>query len=117
MRAISLSDRQLTAVMTAARALEPEKRDLFLQRTAAVLTLRGQCVAGVVAGSCCLKSALRNALLRECALFSRRVTKPTLRLCPCVSSQSTVALEQPLRHVSGVSAALDNQQRARTDLD
>jgi hypothetical protein len=39
---ISLTDFQLQTVMTAASALEPEKRDLYLQRIAAMLTMRGR---------------------------------------------------------------------------
>ena len=39
---ISLSDSQLRAVMSAASALEPEKRDLYLRRISAMLVLRGR---------------------------------------------------------------------------
>jgi hypothetical protein len=39
---VSLTDSQLAAVMDAARCLPIEKRDLFLQRIAAMLTLRGR---------------------------------------------------------------------------
>jgi hypothetical protein len=39
---ISLSDVQLQTVMSAASTLDPEKRDLFLQRLASMLKLRGR---------------------------------------------------------------------------
>jgi hypothetical protein len=39
---ISLSDEQLKSVMTAASALAPERRDMFLQRCAAVLRLKAR---------------------------------------------------------------------------
>ena len=39
---LALSDHQLDVVMGAARALPVEKRDLYLQRLAAMLTLRGR---------------------------------------------------------------------------
>ena len=38
---IGLTDNQLTAVMDAARTLPVEKRDVYLQRIAAMLTMRG----------------------------------------------------------------------------
>jgi hypothetical protein len=38
---ISLSDEQLRVVMTAARGLSPERRDIFLQRIFSMLKLRG----------------------------------------------------------------------------
>ena len=38
---VSLSDRQLAAVMDAGRTLPIERRDLFLQRVGAMLTMRG----------------------------------------------------------------------------
>jgi hypothetical protein len=37
---VSLSDAQLQTVMTAARTIEPERRDVFLQRVGAMLRLR-----------------------------------------------------------------------------
>ena len=37
---ISLSDQQLSVVMTAARALEPERRSIFLEQVGAMLRLR-----------------------------------------------------------------------------
>ena len=39
---ISLNDSQLKTVMTAASLVPAEKRDTFLQRIAAMLTLRGR---------------------------------------------------------------------------
>jgi hypothetical protein len=39
---ISLSDSQLQTIMTAAGSLEPERRDIFLQRVGAMLKLRGR---------------------------------------------------------------------------
>jgi hypothetical protein len=39
---ISLSDQQLAEVMRAAEALSIEKRSIFLERIAAMLTLRGR---------------------------------------------------------------------------
>ena len=39
---ISLSDRQLNVVLGAAGAVPVEKRDLYLQRIAAMLTMRGR---------------------------------------------------------------------------
>ena len=39
---IGLTDTQLGTVMDAARTLPPEKRDLYLQRIAAMLTMRGR---------------------------------------------------------------------------
>jgi hypothetical protein len=39
---VSLSDRQLAAVMDAARTLQVERRDLFLQRVGAMLRMRGR---------------------------------------------------------------------------
>jgi hypothetical protein len=39
---IGLTDTQLGTVMDAARALPVEKRDLYLQRVAAMLTVRGR---------------------------------------------------------------------------
>jgi hypothetical protein len=39
---ISLSDRQLSVVMAAARTLEPDRRDVFMQRVGAMLRLRGR---------------------------------------------------------------------------
>ena len=39
---ISLSDQQLTIVMSAARSLEPERRSIFLERVGAMLRLRGR---------------------------------------------------------------------------
>src|SRR5512132_350856 len=39
---VSLSDGQLRVIMVAARALEPEKRDVYLRRVGALLNLRGQ---------------------------------------------------------------------------
>jgi hypothetical protein len=39
---ISLSDEQLDVVMTAARGLVLERRDIFLQRIGAMLKLRGR---------------------------------------------------------------------------
>jgi len=38
----ALTDSQLRIVMTAARAVQPDRRDLFLQRCAAMLKLRGR---------------------------------------------------------------------------
>ena len=37
---ISLSDSQLQIVMTAAASLQPERRDIYLQRVGAMLKLR-----------------------------------------------------------------------------
>jgi hypothetical protein len=39
---ISLSDHQLETVMTAAGAIAPEKRSMFLERVAAMLAMRGR---------------------------------------------------------------------------
>ncbi len=39
---ISLSDRQLSVLMQAARSLPPSRRDLFLRRAGAMLKLRGR---------------------------------------------------------------------------
>jgi hypothetical protein len=39
---LGLSDNQLTTVMGMARTLPVEKRDLYLQRIAAMLTMRGR---------------------------------------------------------------------------
>jgi hypothetical protein len=39
---VSLSSRQLAIVMTAARPLPPERRDIFLQRVGAMLKLKGR---------------------------------------------------------------------------
>jgi hypothetical protein len=39
---LGLTDNQLRAVMDMARALPVEKRDLYLQRIAAMLTMRGR---------------------------------------------------------------------------
>ena len=39
---VSLSDSQLRTVMETARALQPERRDVFLQRITAMLRLRGR---------------------------------------------------------------------------
>jgi hypothetical protein len=39
---ISLSDSQLQTLMTAAGSLEPERRDIFLQRVGAILRMRGR---------------------------------------------------------------------------
>ena len=39
---LSLSDNQLEIVVSAARAVAPERRDIFLQRIAAMLKLRGR---------------------------------------------------------------------------
>jgi hypothetical protein len=39
---ISLSDPQLKLLMEAARSLEPERRDTFMRRCAAMLELRGR---------------------------------------------------------------------------
>ena len=39
---VSLTDSQLAAIMNAARMLPVEKRDIFLQRIAAMLALRGR---------------------------------------------------------------------------
>ena len=41
-RMMGLNDSQLAAVMDAARTLPVEKRDLYLQRIAAMLTMRGR---------------------------------------------------------------------------
>jgi hypothetical protein len=41
-RMISLSDAQLQTVMQAAAGIDPERRDIFLQRCAAMLKLRGR---------------------------------------------------------------------------
>jgi hypothetical protein len=38
---ISLSDSQLQTVMTAARVVDVDRRSIFLQRTAAMLRMRG----------------------------------------------------------------------------
>jgi hypothetical protein len=39
---ISLSDHQLKVVMAAAAGIDPDRRDVFLQRVAAMLKLRGR---------------------------------------------------------------------------
>jgi hypothetical protein len=39
---LGLTDSQLSTVMIAARTLPVEKRDLYLQRIAAMLTMRGR---------------------------------------------------------------------------
>ena len=39
---MGLTDSQLAAVMDAARTLRVEKRDVYLQRIAAMLTMRGR---------------------------------------------------------------------------
>jgi hypothetical protein len=39
---VSLTDSQLAAVMDAARPLPVEKRDVYLRRIAAMLTMRGR---------------------------------------------------------------------------
>lgn len=39
---LALTDNQLEAVVSAARTLPVEKRDIFLRRIAAMLTLRGR---------------------------------------------------------------------------
>jgi hypothetical protein len=39
---ISLSDRQLDLVITAAAAVQPDRRGIFLERVGAMLTLRGR---------------------------------------------------------------------------
>jgi hypothetical protein len=39
-RPLSLSDEQIRAVMLAASSIDPERRDIFLQRIAAMLKLR-----------------------------------------------------------------------------
>ena len=54
---LALNDSQLELVMTAAGGLEVEKRDVFLQRVAAKLSLRGQRFSDVD-----LKAAIRLAL-------------------------------------------------------
>jgi hypothetical protein len=41
-RPLSLSDDQLSAIMLAARTIDPERRDIFLQRIGAMLKLRGR---------------------------------------------------------------------------
>jgi hypothetical protein len=38
----ALTDSQLKIVVTAARSLQPDRRDLFLQRVAAMLKLKGR---------------------------------------------------------------------------
>jgi hypothetical protein len=45
---ISLSDAQLQTVMDAARAIDPERRDIFLQRCAAMLKMRRRFTDGDV---------------------------------------------------------------------
>jgi hypothetical protein len=54
---LALNDSQLKLVMTAASSLEVEKRDLFLQRIAAKLQLRGSRFTDVD-----LETAIRLAL-------------------------------------------------------
>jgi hypothetical protein len=54
---ISLSDSQLETVMQAARALEPERRSLFLERCGAMLKLRGRFDDSAVADVCRLALA------------------------------------------------------------
>ena len=44
-----MSDRDLAIVMTAARVLTPERRDIFLQKVVAMLKLRGCFTDGDVA--------------------------------------------------------------------
>jgi hypothetical protein len=39
---ISLSDSQLRVIMDTAKAIEPSRRDIFLQRVGAMLKLRGR---------------------------------------------------------------------------
>jgi hypothetical protein len=39
---LALTDPQLKIVMAAARAVQPDRRDLFLQRCAAMLKLKGR---------------------------------------------------------------------------
>ena len=39
---LGLTDNQLQSIMDAARTLPVEKRDIYLQRTAAMLTMRGR---------------------------------------------------------------------------
>lgn len=39
---VSLSDSQLQILMSAAGGLEPERRDIFLQRCGAMLRMRGR---------------------------------------------------------------------------
>ena len=58
---ISLSDRQLSLVMTAARAVDVEKRDVFLQRVAAHLMLQAARTDDDVARA--IEVALRGLLM------------------------------------------------------
>ena len=45
---ISLSDSQLGLLMDTAKAIDPERRDVFLQRCAAMLRMRGRFTDGDV---------------------------------------------------------------------
>ena len=60
---ISLSDSQLQIVMQAAAGIDPERRDVYLQRCAAILRLRGRFTDSDVADVA--KLALRGLVHRN----------------------------------------------------
>jgi hypothetical protein len=65
---ISLSDRQLAAVMDHAKAVDPARRDLFLRRVGSMLKLRGRFNDSDVVGVCGLA---------VCGLTHERKNDPT----------------------------------------